>query len=97
MSGRNACLYGATSRFCSHAVSTCSTDNFLSSIPVFDWLIFCCTNLILHQKKTENDKSTYFLMKNSKTKNKKSIYKYKLAFFVLNSPPLTRNVTYFKF
>ena len=31
---------------------TCSyTNNFLSPIPVFDRLIFCCGNLIIHQKK----------------------------------------------
>ena len=27
------------------------TDNFLSPIPVSDWLIFCCGNAILQQKK----------------------------------------------
>ena len=27
------------------------TDNFLSPNPVSDWLIFCCGNLILYQKK----------------------------------------------
>ena len=25
--------------------------NFLSSVPVSDWLIFCCGNSILHKKK----------------------------------------------
>ena len=33
-----------------------STDNFLSPIPVFDWLIFCCGNSILHQKKEKKKK-----------------------------------------
>ena len=28
-----------------------STDNFVSSILASDWLIFCCKNLILNQKK----------------------------------------------
>ena len=28
-----------------------STGNFLSTIPVFDWSIFCYGNSILHQKK----------------------------------------------
>ena len=28
-----------------------STDNILSAIPVSDWLIFCCENSILYQKK----------------------------------------------
>ena len=27
------------------------TDNFGPPIPASDWLIFCCENLILHQKK----------------------------------------------
>ena len=35
-----------------------STDNFLSPIPVFDWLIFCCGNSILHQKKEKKEKET---------------------------------------
>ena len=46
------------------------TDNFLSSIAVFDWLIFCCGNLILHQKRNENDKITNFLIKNKKMPRK---------------------------
>ena len=33
-----------------------STDNFLSPIPVFDWLILCCGNSILHQKKEKKKK-----------------------------------------
>ena len=36
------------------------TGNFLSSILVSDWLIFCCGNLIFHQKSHENDKNTFF-------------------------------------
>ena len=28
-----------------------TTDNFLSPIPVSDWLILCYGNMILHQKK----------------------------------------------
>ena len=28
-----------------------ASDNFLSPIPVSDWLIFCGRNLILHQRK----------------------------------------------
>ena len=34
-----------------------STDNFLSPIPGFDWLIFCCGNSILHQKKRKKKKN----------------------------------------
>ena len=46
-----------------------STDNFLLPIPVSDWLILCCGNLILHQKnKNKNDKNTIFLMKNNNNK-----------------------------
>ena len=45
--------------------------NFLSSVPVSDWLIFCCGNSILHQKKrNENDKNSNFLMKNKKVPRK---------------------------
>ena len=38
-----------------------STGNFLSLIPVSDWLIFCGGILILNQKKrNENDKKQIF-------------------------------------
>ena len=41
-----------------------ATDNFLSPVPVPDWLIFSYWNSILHQKKrkkrNENDKNTNF-------------------------------------
>ena len=30
-------------------LSYSSTDNFLSPVPVSDWLIFCCWNSIIHQ------------------------------------------------
>ena len=40
------------------------TDNFLSSIPVSEWLIFCCGNFLLHQQKNENDKKTSSLDEN---------------------------------
>ena len=36
-------------------VTHSSADNFLSPIPVSDWLIFFCGNLILHQKIRKND------------------------------------------
>ena len=42
-----------SSRVFPHSYS--STDNFVSPILVSDWLIFCCENLILHQKRNEND------------------------------------------
>ena len=32
-----------------------STDNFLSAIPISDWFIFCCRDLMLHKKGTENN------------------------------------------
>ena len=48
----------------------------------------------LHQRRNENDKNTNFFMKNKKCQ--KSIFKHKLAFFTLNSPSLTRDVTCFK-
>ena len=31
--------------------------NFQLSIRVSDWLIFCCENMILHQKRNKNDKN----------------------------------------
>ena len=37
-----------------------STEKFLLLIPVSDCLIFCCANLILHKKRNENDKNTFF-------------------------------------
>ena len=52
-----------------------STDNFLSPIPVSDWLIYCCGNLILIKEGNENDKDINFLMKNNK-QNKKCLYMY---------------------
>ena len=39
-----------------------STDNFLSPIPVSDWLIFCCGNLILHQKKEQKIKKPHIFL-----------------------------------
>ena len=43
-----------------------STDSFLASIPVSDWLIFCCGNLILYKKRNENDKNKFFDEKQQK-------------------------------
>ena len=44
------------------------TYSFRAPIPVFDWLIFCCKNLIFHQKKKWKWKKkhthTIFIMKN---------------------------------
>ena len=37
-----------------------STDNFLSPIPVFDWLIFCWEIRYFIKKGNENDKITIF-------------------------------------
>ena len=58
-----------TSRTCEltkFCVTYSSTDNFLSPIPVSGWLIFCCGNLILYQKRNENNKNATFLMQNKK-------------------------------
>ena len=49
-------------------------DNFLSPIPVSDWLIFCCRNLTLHQKHDFFDEKQH---KNA------SECKHKVAFFTL--------------
>ena len=35
----------------SENIDKSSTDKFYLPISVSDWLIFCCGNLILHQKK----------------------------------------------
>ena len=35
-------------------------DNFSPLIPLSDWLIFCYKNLILFQKRGENDKKQSF-------------------------------------
>ena len=60
-------------------VTTCSsTDNFLSPILVSDWLILCCGNSIVHQKK--------FVEKNFVEKCQGMICRYKVAFFIMNSP-----------
>ena len=45
-----------------HTVS----DNLLSPVSITDWLIFCCGNLILHQKGNEKDKNRSFLIKSNK-------------------------------
>ena len=41
------------------------TDNFLTPIPVSDWLIFCCRKII-SKKRNENDKNRNFMMKSNK-------------------------------
>ena len=50
-----------------------STDNFLSPILISDWLIFFFGNLILCQKRNENDKNTNFMKKKNKKKKKKGV------------------------
>ena len=48
-----------------------STDIWKPQIHVYDWLICCSGNLILYQKRNENDKNRNFMMKNSKKMSKK--------------------------
>ena len=61
-----------------------STCCVCRAIPVFDWLIFCCRNLILYQKRNENYKSNFFV---AKQKWQKSICKHNIAFVTLISSP----------
>ena len=42
-----------------------STGIFGSPILVSDWLIICCRNMIINQKRNENDISINFVMKNN--------------------------------
>ena len=74
----------------SHGLYKCSSiDNFLPSIPFSDWLILCCGNLILYQKRDKKDKSTNFIMKKNK-KNTKKVYE-KVNFYS-ELAPLTCDV-----
>ena len=57
-----------------------STENFLSPILVSNWLIFCSENSMLQ------------ITKQQKNANK-STSKHKVAFFALNSPTMTHDVT----
>ena len=68
-----------------YSYTSAPLGNFLSPISVSDWLIFCCENSMLYQKRNENDTNTNILMK--KKKKKENICKYNVAFFVVNSPP----------
>ena len=62
-----------------------STDSWKLSILISDWLKFCCENLILYQKKrNENNKNKTFIMKNKNKKASSNIF-YDLT-------PLTRDV-----
>ena len=71
MEGRGLALMCTQLRKCAAAHS--STDNFLSTVLVSDWLIFCCENLIVHQKKNENDKNKFFDEKQQDKKNAKKV------------------------
>ena len=68
-----------------------STESFLLLIPVSDWLIFCCGNLIVRKKRNENDKyyeQINFAMKNNQQNKKclKIICIHIVGFFIyLNS------------
>ena len=44
----------------------------LSQIPVSDWSIFCCANLVL-KKRTENNKNTNSLIKIKKNAKKVNV------------------------
>ena len=52
-----------------------SADSWNPPTRVSDWLIFCCGNLMLYQKRNENDKNTNFVMKNKTKQNKKKCQK----------------------
>ena len=62
-----------------------STESFLLPIPVSDWLIFCCGNLIVFKKRNENDKQINFEMKNNPQNKKclKIICVHIVGFFIL--------------
>ena len=63
------------------------SDNFLSPIPVSDWLIFCGGILILYQKKKRTwKKHNFYDEKQQQEKVKKSMFTHKAASFILNSP-----------
>ena len=78
------------------ATFDCSINNYslmrFTPVHVSDWLIFCCGNLILHQKRNENDENTNFMMKNKKTNKqpKKAKKKYmKVYESIFMGDPLT--------
>ena len=60
-----------------------STDNFLSSLLVSNWVIFFAEIWYFIRKRNKNYKNTIFLWKTTK-KCHKSICKHKVAFFTLN-------------
>ena len=47
-------------RFVKVAYVYISTENFLLPIPISEWLLFCCRNLILLKKRNENDEHNFF-------------------------------------
>ena len=49
------------------------------TIPVSNWLIFYCGDLIFYPKRNENDKITVFNKKNKKKQCQKSKGKHKVA------------------
>ena len=72
-----------------NSYSACSsTDNFLSPIPISDWLIFCWENLMLHKKRTENDKTHFF---DEKQKNAKKVCVNKSSILYSELTPLTQD------
>ena len=70
--------------------SKSSTDNFLPPIPISDWLIFCCRNLILHEKKNWKWQKHKSYDKNKRKMPKKNEYENKLWHFLLWNRPTER-------
>ena len=56
-----------------YGFTSSSTDNFWSPIPISDWLISCCGNLIIYQKGKKNKKDKYFDEKQQKKAKKVKI------------------------
>ena len=69
-----------------------STDNFLSPVLISDWLIFCCGNSILHQKRICWKKFCWKFRWNEII-CQEIICRYKVAFFTMNSPHWPWHVT----
>ena len=62
-----------------------SADSWKPPIHISDWLILCFWNLETYQKRNKNDKNTNFYDEKQQQKYQKSVCKYIVAFFTLNS------------